>query len=210
MTRKQAISDPDHSQARAVPVRARSQASREAIVQAALALWRTAGFADTTVTDICRAAGVSKALFYVYFARREDVLAELEVFARRDARRAAQAVASRPYELRELIAAVIGTLESEARRFPPELVFEAVMETYRMERRALAGGATDAEIAVLFLEPFQQAARDGKLRAGTDAARAARAAQVLVADGIRSWAARGFPGPLAAQLAAEISALVGG
>jgi AcrR family transcriptional regulator len=32
-----------------------------------MALWRTNGYAKTTVADICRAAGVSRALFYFYF-----------------------------------------------------------------------------------------------------------------------------------------------
>src|SRR6476660_7355946 len=93
--------DPDQRQGRSVPVRARSHASREAIMQGAMALWRAKGFAETTVTDICKAAGVSKALVYVYFARREDVLMEIEVFTIRDAHLAAQDVASRPYELVE-------------------------------------------------------------------------------------------------------------
>jgi AcrR family transcriptional regulator len=175
-----------------------------------MALWRTKGFAETTVTDICKAAGVSKALFYVYFARREDVLMEIEVFTMRDAHLAAQAVASRPYELVELVRAVIGVLEQGMRRYPPDLVFEAVIESYRWERRALAGGAADADLAFLFLQPFQQAQRDGALPQGLDVVRAARTAQLLVGDGIRSWAARRFEQPLAEPLATEISALIGG
>ncbi|WP_160573860.1 TetR/AcrR family transcriptional regulator [Actinomadura physcomitrii] len=192
-------------------MRARSHASRDAIVQSALALWRTKGFAETTVTDICKAAGVSKALFYVYFARKEDVLAELEVFTMRDAHLAAGAVASGPYTLADLIEAVVGVLERTMRRYPPELVFETVIETYRFERRALADGATDADLAFLFLEPFRQAHRDGRLPADADVARTARVAQLLVADGIRDWAAAGFTDrPLAGPLAREISALIGG
>ena len=49
------------------------------LVQAAMALWRTKGYASTTVADICPAAGVSKALFYFYFPRKEDVLFEVGV-----------------------------------------------------------------------------------------------------------------------------------
>jgi AcrR family transcriptional regulator len=178
-------------------------------MQAAMALWRTKGFADTSVTDICKAAGVSKALFYVYFSRREDVLLEVEVFTMRDAHLAAQAIVSRPYELHELIATVIETLEHRARRYPPELVFEAVLETYRLERRALADGAPQADISYLFLQPFEQAQRDGKLPATVDVVRAARVAQMLVADGIRCWAAADFGDPsLTETLAAEISTFV--
>jgi AcrR family transcriptional regulator len=192
-------------------VRARSHVSRDAIVQGALALWRTKGFAETTVTDICKAAGVSKALFYVYFARKEDVLMEMEVFTMRDAHRAAQDVASRPYELADLIEAVIALLERNMRRYPPELIFEAVIETYRAERRAMADGATDADLAFLFLQPFQQAQRDGKIPAEADIVRTARIAQMLVADGIRDWAAADSTDrPLAEPLAREVSALING
>ncbi len=177
-------------------------------MQGALALWRTKGFAATTVTDICKAAGVSKALFYVYFARREDVLMEIEIFTMRDAHLAAQAAASRPYELVDLIEAVIGVLEQGMRRYPPELVFEAVIETYRLEYRALAAGATESGRTFLFLEPFTLARRDGRLPRHLDIENAAGIAQILVGDAIRTWAAHRCEQPLAAPLAREISALI--
>ncbi|HWI42533.1 MAG TPA: helix-turn-helix domain-containing protein [Nocardioides sp.] len=190
-------------------MRTRSHVSRDAIIQGALALWRTKGFAETSVTDICKAAGVSKALFYVYFARKEDVLLHLEVFTVRDAHRAAEQVAARPYDLAEQVEAVIAVLEHNMRRYPAELIFETLLETYRAEGRALADGATDADLGFLFLQPFEQARRDGKLREDIDLARVARIAQLLVADGIRDWAAAGATEKgLARRLASEISALV--
>ncbi|MQY22515.1 hypothetical protein NRB20_56330 [Nocardia sp. RB20] len=178
-------------------------------MQAALALWRTKGFADTTVTDICKAAGVSKALFYVYFSRREDVLLAIEVFTVHDAQSAADAVLTRPYELVDLIAAIIGTLEAQMRDYPPELVFETILETYRLERRILNEDPTEDQLTVLFLDPFRQAERDGKLPAGTDVTRAARIAQTLLTDSVRRWAASEFRnGPLARALAEEITDLL--
>ncbi|MEU5877855.1 TetR/AcrR family transcriptional regulator [Spirillospora sp. NPDC047279] len=192
-------------------MRARSHASREAIIQAALALWRTKGFAATTVTDICKAADVSKGLFYVYFERREDVLLEIEVFTMSDAHAAAEAVASGPYELADLIEALIEHLERDCRRYPAELVFECVIETYRAERRALAGGATDADLAFLFLQPFRRAQRDGKIPPDADVVRLARIAQMFIGDGIRHWAASDLrQESLAEPLAREISAAVQG
>ena len=178
-------------------------------MQAAMALWRTKGFAATTVTDICKAAGVSKALFYVYFARREDVLLEVEVFTMRDAHTAAQAVVARPYELFDVITTVIETLEQRARHYPAELIFETVLETYRLEQRVLADGGTEADIAYLFLGPFEQAQRDGKLGASTDVVHVARLAQTLVADGIRRWAATGLlDRTITPGLAADITAII--
>lgn len=178
-------------------------------MQAALALWRTKGFAGTTVTDVCKAAGVSKALFYVYFSRREDVLLAVEVFTVRDAQLAAEAILARPYELVEVIVAVIETLENQMRGYPPELVFETILETYRLERRAAAEGTAQDHFTVLFLAPFRQAERDGKLPAGTDVAQAARIAQTLLTDSVRRWAASEFQGgPLAGPVAREIAAVV--
>jgi AcrR family transcriptional regulator len=212
----QAVSDqsqetlPDYRQARTVPVRVRSQASREALVQGAMALWRTKGFAGTTVTDICKAAGVSKALFYVYFARKEDLLLEIEAFTMRDAHLAAQHAAVGRHEVHDVIKAVLATLERQVRQYPPELIFELVLETYRLERQALANGATETDLAFLFLEPFEQARRDGLIPAGADIVRSARVGQMLVADGIRHWAANNCTDPLADPLSQEITALLSG
>ena len=57
------------------------------LVQAAMTLWRTNGYANTTVAQICQGAGVSKALFYFYFPRKEDVLFEVGVMSTRAAQR---------------------------------------------------------------------------------------------------------------------------
>src|SRR4029078_11210070 len=67
----------DQGQRRASFQQARSHAPTQSRVQAATALWRANGYARTTVADICRAAGVSKALFYFYFPRKEDLLFEV-------------------------------------------------------------------------------------------------------------------------------------
>ena len=57
-----------------------------------MALWRANGYARTTVADICRAAGVSKALFYFYFPRKEDVLFEVGMLSTDAAHRQAREV----------------------------------------------------------------------------------------------------------------------
>jgi AcrR family transcriptional regulator len=192
------------------PVRARAHASRAALVRAAMELWRTKGFAGTSVTDICKAAGVSKSLFYVYFARREDVLLEAEIFAMSGAHQAAEKLAKGPYELADLVAVVIRPLELRMRKFPPELIFECVLETYRLEGRAIAGGAADRDLAVLFLEPFRIAQRDGTIGADVDIVRAARLAQTVASEGIRRWASTGFANKgLARSLGREIADVVG-
>src|ERR1700752_5027947 len=51
--------------------------TREAIEQAARKLFAERGFHGTTLADITSAAGKSAAVFYRYFADKEDLLAAL-------------------------------------------------------------------------------------------------------------------------------------
>ena len=129
-------SNADHGQRRASFQQARSHETKRSLVAAATALWRANGYARTTVADICRAAGVSKALFYFYFPRKEDVLFEVGVLSTDVAHQKAIEMLDRPYEVSDVVAAVLTTLEDTMRGSPPELVIEAILKGYR---QALAG-----------------------------------------------------------------------
>ena len=56
---------------------AKGRQTREAIELAARKLVAERGFHGTTLADITSAAGKSPALFYRYFADKEDLLADL-------------------------------------------------------------------------------------------------------------------------------------
>jgi AcrR family transcriptional regulator len=56
---------------------AKGRQTREAIEQAARKLFAERGFHGTTLADITSAAGRSSAVFYRYFADKEDLLADL-------------------------------------------------------------------------------------------------------------------------------------
>lgn len=176
----------DQGQRRAHLAQSRSRETKRLLVQAAIALWRTRGFASTTVADICRAAGVSKALFYFYFPRKEDALLEAGLLSTREARRTWRELVSQPYDLRDVIVAVLATLESTMRRDPPELVIEVTLES----QRALAEGRSDEHhmTRLLLLELLQRAQADGKIPAGLDVLHLARGAQSLLAAGTCHWA----------------------
>src|ERR1700752_2493704 len=77
----------DTRQRRASFQRKRLADTKRNLVQAAMALWRTNGYANTSVADICRAAGVSRALFYFYFPVKEDVLFEVGLLSTRAAQK---------------------------------------------------------------------------------------------------------------------------
>ena len=134
--------------------------TKQALVQSAMALWRTNGYAKTTVADICRAAGVSKALFYFYFPRKEDVLFEIGMLSTDAAHEKAREVMRKPYDVASVITAVLGSLESTMRNSTPELLLEAILEGYR---QAAAGHDHLERTSVIFAEVFGKAQDDGKL-----------------------------------------------
>src|ERR1700709_1025381 len=122
----------DRGQRRAAMKQKRSLATQRSLLHAAVALWRTNGYANTTVADICRAAGVSKSLFFFYFPRKEDVLGEMGVISTQTAHGIAHELLQRPsYEISEVITAVLTGLDHQIRRNPPELIIEIILEGYR-------------------------------------------------------------------------------
>lgn len=60
-----------------IPRQVRSRAKYEAILQAALELFRERGYAETTVDAIVERSGVSVGVFYSYFASKPQVLLAL-------------------------------------------------------------------------------------------------------------------------------------
>src|SRR6476661_1363466 len=179
----------DQGQRRASFQQARSHETKRSPVAAAMALWRANGYAGTTVADICRAAGVSKALFYFYFPRKEDVLFEVGVVSTDAAHAVATQMLAKSYEVPAVITAVLASLEDTMRRSTPELIIEAILEGYR---QALAGHDHLERTSVIFAEVFERAQQDGKLPAHVDVAHVAGVAQSLVSEGARHWAAGNY------------------
>jgi AcrR family transcriptional regulator len=96
----------DRGQRSAPFQRARSHETKRMLVRAAVALWRTTGYASTTVAEICTTAGVSKALFY--FRRKEDVLFEVGVMSRQAAHRAIHDRLAEPYGTADIVTPIDG------------------------------------------------------------------------------------------------------
>jgi len=184
------------------------------LVQAAMALWRTKGYASTTVAEICTAAGVSKALFYFYFPRKEDVLFEVGVMSTQAAQRTIHDLLAKPYETTDVIAAALATFERSMARNPRELVIETILEGYRHEHRILADGSPADLDADMFTELFTRAKADGKLGIDTsadDVAHLAYLAQTMVSEGARHWAAGAFGDrSFADVVTADITTLIDG
>lgn len=157
-----------------------------------MALWRTNGYAKTTVADICRAAGVSRALFYFYFPAKEDVLFEVGLLSTRAAQKAVRALLQMDYEMEAVIAKALRSLERSMARNPRELIIETILEGYRQEHRILSGERSDNADADMFGELFAKAQADGKLSANVDVSHLSRVAQMHVSEGVRHWAGGSF------------------
>src|SRR6478752_8493960 len=198
----------DQGQRRASLQQARSHETKHSLVQAAMALWRANGYAGTTVADICRGAGVSKALFYFYFPRKEDVLFEVGVVSTDAAHDVATEMLAKPYDIAAVVTAVLASLESTMRTSTPELIIEAILEGYR---QALAGHDHLERTSLIFAEVFQRAQQDGRLPKDFDVAHVANVAQSMVSEGARHWAAGTYGGrSFAGVVGRDITALVEG
>ncbi|ONH58151.1 TetR family transcriptional regulator [Frankia sp. CcI49] len=182
------------------------------LVQAALALWRANGYAETTVADICRAAGVSKGLFYFYFPRKEDLLFEISMLSTDAARDTARELSHGPYEISAVVTATLSSLERSMRRNPPELIMEMVLEGLRYEYRALtSSGEVPSRSTLILGELFERAVAAGELPPHVDAARLARLAQSLISEGARHWAAGAYAGSSFTEVvSADIAVLIAG
>jgi len=180
-------------------------------VQAAMALWRTNGYAKTTVADICRAAGVSRGLFYFYFPAKEDILFEVGLISTRAAQKAVRARLKADYEVESVIAEALRSLERSMARNPRELIVETILEGYRQEHRILAGERSFDADADMFGELFIKAQQDGKLAAHIDLPHLSRLAQMHVSEGVRHWAGGGFGDHSFADVVTrDITALIAG
>lgn len=183
----------DGGQRRASFQRARSHETKRALVQAAMALWRTNGYAKTTVADICRAAGVSRGLFYFYFPAKEDILFEVGLLSTRAAQKKVRALLRADYDVEAVIGEALRSLERSMARNPRELIIQTILEGYRHEHRILAGEpADDTADADMFGELFARAQQDGKIAAHVDVDHLSRLAGMHVSEGVRHWASGSF------------------
>lgn len=176
-----------------------------------MALWRTNGYAKTTVADICRAAGVSRALFYFYFPAKEDVLFEVGLLSTRAAQKTVRSLLQKDYEVDAVIAEALRSLERSMARNPRELIIETILEGYRHEHRILAGEPVDDADADMFGDLFAKAQQDGKLAAHVDVRHLSHLAGMHVSEGVRHWAAGTYGDRSFAEVVGrDITALIAG
>jgi AcrR family transcriptional regulator len=142
--------------------------TRKALIDAALALFGSKGYADTSVQEITEAAGVTKGAFYHHFESKEDLLAliddEFLDYQLAILKLALEQEEDPAVRLRELLRAL---LTSTAR-------YQANVTIFYLERRHLTGARFKAmrrkrdEFDRLFLQVIELGTEQGVFRADLD------------------------------------------
>jgi AcrR family transcriptional regulator len=167
--------------------RERSLDTRRKLVRAAARLWSEQGYDETTVEEICAAAGVGRTTYYLYFESKEQLLLEL---THATARGVAGDVAD---------AEATGTVDGELGTFVDGLVrrMESVPKSLAAltMRHAVAGipkHRRPAGDVVLFddilTDILRGAQRRGEIRSDVDARQIGDVLGGATMDALQRWA----------------------
>jgi AcrR family transcriptional regulator len=167
--------------------RERSLDTRRKLVRAAARLWSEQGYDETTVEEICVAAGVGRTTYYLYFESKEQLLLELTHATARGVASDVQA------------AGEAGTLDEQLQIFIDGLVrrMESVPKSLAALtiRNAVAGVPQKRRPAgdiVLFddilTDILWQAQRRGEIRTDIDARDVGDVLGGAIMDALQRWA----------------------
>lgn len=172
----------------------RSRETRAKLMSAALQLWRDHGFDETTVAEVCDAAGVSKGTFYFYFPRKEDLLLELAVTTSErtweEAQKLLAGEAATPVILKEIIIA----MAKRTQRTPRPLLARTVEELLGAvgQRWEHLRGDRQA-FGTVFTAVFDRAKKRGELKSFFHPADLASMLTILLLQGMLGWAWGEYP-----------------
>lgn len=185
---KQVTGDPGRAQL----AQDRSRRTRAKILASSRALFVSKGFEETTVAEICRAAGVSKASFFYHFAHKERVLMELtELGAERIRQATAHVVDKSPPA--QAIYEVVGRWLTAVSLVPRRLAIKsiAVLVSEFGEWREVNGGSMALERTVR--EIYEAAQRRGELATSVDVNDLTTSTIAIAYWSVARWLAEGKP-----------------
>lgn len=163
----------------------RSRQTRDALVHAALGLWRERGFDDTTIDDISAAAGVARSTYYFHFADKEALLRQV---AGTSALTIGAAVAKKNTadgSLDDAMQAFAFELARYVERVPPDLVARITRSVLGGIGHLGEGGSTNGSFAGQLRTIFET--KLDELVPGTDPVELGAIAAGMVMEGILRW-----------------------
>lgn len=145
------------------------EARKDNIIDAALQVFAQKGYADTTMTDIAKKAGVSTPVLYGYFKTKEDLLFEIP-----------EKFTAEPIKIAEYVAPYIRGAEAKIRAIiqgyltiydENPLYASLVMLELKTNRRFVKTKAYGMvkKVAGGLLDVIQEGIKDGTFRENTDA-----------------------------------------
>src|SRR5581483_10838786 len=137
--------------------------TRKKIFRAAVELFAKRGYADTTVAEICKRAGVAKGTFFIHFATKDAVVTELVAMQTRATLKARNRMLEGGNPLDALIATVMELgAQAGASREVSRAVLAGTLENTQL------GGAADQLFQGVFAQMIEdaRAAREAGLIAG--------------------------------------------
>ena len=182
---------------------ARSRQTRQALIDAAEALWRERPIDDVTVTDICDATGVAIGSLYFHFGRKEDLLLEVALgnayrscVATYEDLDATQGASS------WMIGALLSTLARHLSEVPTSVVAAAMLEAYRVmgQARGDARSRVESVLFETFIRVFRRAQSQNELPANVPPDDLAIVTTTVVQQTVLAWAVAQQPTDLRALL----------
>ncbi len=170
----------------------RSRETRARLVEAARDQFVRRGFDETTVNDLCDAAGVTVGAFYFYFDAKEDLLLELASAGSELTWEHWERLAPTETPTAEVMGALLDGMSERAARVPKPLLTRAIKTVLPLDRGGLPTG-TGHDFHAVFAAVLKRGLARGEVAAATKPHDVASMLTVVVLQAMAEWAVTGRP-----------------
>lgn len=193
----------------------RSVNTRQALLRAAARVWAERGYNETTVEDVCVAAGVGRSTYYLHFESKEQLLMEFAFATARGVAADVEAVAppgslGSPGPLGDEVAAFVQALVLRMEATPRTI---AVTVLRHVSMRTVTARETTPD-QVLFDDVLTRIVRDaqrrGEIRTDVDPRQVGEVLSGTVLDALQRWAGGNDEGTLRPSLEVRFDLVLAG
>jgi AcrR family transcriptional regulator len=156
-------------------------------------LWRTHGFDEVSVEQVCAGAGVAKGTFYFYFPRKEHLLVMLVRARMAPAETELHALLQSDLPTAQVCAEVAGAIARRARKLDKGLVKRGVEEAFRHYRDIGKLHESDRALRWYFDPIFERGQARGDVDSSWNMETLAGTAGWAMLQGVLLWASGVIP-----------------
>jgi AcrR family transcriptional regulator len=182
------VAAPANPSGRSLLRQERSVNTRRALVRAAGVLWAERGYNETTVEDVCVAAGVGRSTYYLHFESKEQLLMEFAFATARGVAADVESAAGQCGSIDDEVAAFVSGLVPRMEATPRTV---AVTVLRHVSMRSVAARETSPD-QILFDDVLTRMVRAGQgrgeVRADVDAEAVGEVLAGTVLDALQRWA----------------------